>query len=150
LNKLFPLTAGLILGGLSLSACAGQTPAADASSTTTAIVTPSPTPTATVAAKTSAAPVVTKAAASREDQIEAIYLAGAREDQPGLASAEDDGMITIGRGFCKMYDGGATTKDVTNYILKAAGWAYTVPQLTSMLGAAVGALCPQHIDKLGT
>jgi hypothetical protein len=58
-------------------------------------------------------------------------------------------MITIGQGFCKMYDGGATGTDVNNYILKAAGWAYTVPQLVSMHGAAVGAFCSQYIDEMG-
>lgn len=100
-------------------------------------------------AKASAAPVITKAAASREDQVKAIYLASVRKDQPGLVSAEDAGMITIGQGFCKMYEGGAKGSDVNAYILKAAGWAYTVPQLVSMHGSAVGAFCPDYIDKMG-
>jgi hypothetical protein len=48
-----------------------------------------------------------------------------------------------------MYNGGATSSDVNAYILKGAGWAYTVPQLLAMHGSALGAFCPEHIDKLG-
>ena len=107
-----------------------------------------PTP-STSSAKPSVTPTATEAAASREDKIKALYLAGVRDGQPGLASAGDDDMITIGQGFCKMYEGGATGSDVNNYILKAAGWAYTVPQLVSMHGAAVGAFCSQYIDEMG-
>jgi hypothetical protein len=58
-------------------------------------------------------------------------------------------MITIGQGFCKMYDGGAKGSDVNSYILSAAGVAYTVPQLVAMHGSAVGAFCPQYSDKVG-
>ncbi|WP_160664085.1 DUF732 domain-containing protein [Pseudarthrobacter sp. ATCC 49987] len=86
---------------------------------------------------------------SRQDQINAIYLKGIRSDQPALGVAADADLISIGQGLCKLYEGGAKGTDVNHYILTAAGWAYTVPQLVSMHGAAVGAFCPQYIDKMG-
>ncbi|MEO5313190.1 hypothetical protein PV772_03560 [Pseudarthrobacter sp. CC12] len=49
MKKHYPIAAGLIVAALSLSACGGTTPAADASPTATVSPTPSPTPTATVA-----------------------------------------------------------------------------------------------------
>lgn len=50
MNKLYPLAAGLMLAVVSLSACGGTAPAADASPTTTsATPTASPKPTATIA-----------------------------------------------------------------------------------------------------
>lgn len=96
--------------------------------------TPTPTPTAT--------------AASSQDQVRAIYLDAVRKGQPALQSAADDDLVTIGQGFCKMYAGGAVGSDINNYILTAAGMAYTVPQLISMHGSAVGAFCPEYTSKV--
>lgn len=79
-----------------------------------------------------------------------IYLEKIREAQPALEATPDEDLITIGEGFCKMYDGGAVGADINDYILTAAGVAYTVQQLVSMHGAAVGAFCPKHIDKMGS
>lgn len=106
-----------------------------------------PSVSSTTASPVSATAATTKAA-TREDQINAIYLKGVRNDQPALSAAADADLISIGKGLCKLYDGGAKGSDVNHYILTAAGWAYTVPQLVSMHGAAVGAFCPQYLDKM--
>lgn len=110
----------------------------------TVAVTPAPVP--TTAPVTSAATVETK---SRAEQIDDIYVDSLQEDHPGLTVAEPADLIDIGKGFCTMYDGGATSSDVNSYILTAAGIAYTVKELISMHGGAVGAYCPEHMDKLG-
>ena len=106
----------------------------------------------TPAPTTSAAPATSSPAAetkTREEQVDDTYVNTLQEDNPGLTVAQPADLISIGKGFCTMYDGGATSSDVNSYILTAAGLAYTVKELISMHGGAVGAYCPEHIDKLG-
>lgn len=130
----------LALPALLLTGC-GSGPAtaepATSPATTAAVESPTPTPSA-------------EPALSREEQVKEIYLESIYEANPGLrgAGAGDD-LVSIGQGFCQMYDGGAMGSDINDYILTAAGWAYTVPQLTAVHGAAVGAYCPEHEDKMG-
>lgn len=88
-------------------------------------------------------------AVSREEQVTRVYLERIRTSQPALAATPDEDLVTIGQGFCTMYDGGAVGADINDYILKAAGVAYTVHQLVDVHGAAVGAYCPEHTDKIG-
>lgn len=115
----------------------------------------SPTPTATTASPKSSttkpAPKTTKAepAISRDDQIEQVYLGSVREEYPELQFSEDDDLVAIGEGFCQFYDGGAKSSDVNDFILTATGVEYTLNELIVMHGAAVGAFCPEHMDKLG-
>jgi hypothetical protein len=86
---------------------------------------------------------------SISEQIDDVYVSMLQEDNPGLAVAEPEDMIAIGKAFCTMYDGGATSSDINNYILTAAGPGYTLKELISMHGGAVGAYCQEHLDKLG-
>lgn len=114
--------------------------------TAPAIVAESSAPVPTAAPPTIAPAVETK---PRSEQIDDIYVDSLQEDHPGLTVAEPADLIDIGKGFCTMYDGGATSSDVNSYILTASGFAYTVKELVSMHGGAVGAYCPEHLDKLG-
>ncbi|WP_426979240.1 DUF732 domain-containing protein [Pseudarthrobacter sp. O4] len=138
----------LSLSATLLTGCAaanGSTKAADAQPNPAKAAT-SP---ASVAATPAASPGKATANTTREDQVKAVYLESLRTSQPGLKAEPDASLITIAQGFCKMYDGGATSAHVNSFILKGAGWAYTVPQLVAMHGAGVGAFCPQYIDKIG-
>lgn len=88
--------------------------------------------------------------ATGEEQVKEIYLESLYKSEPGLrAAGAGDDLVSIGQGFCDMYDGGAKGSDINAFILKGAGWAYTVRQLVAVHGSAVGAFCPEHIDKMG-
>ena len=136
----YGLLAVLALSGCSGAAAESAAPSGSASAApTTATATPKPSPTVTA----------TKKAATREEQVKEIYLDAIHKAHPALKSANaDDDLVSIGQGFCKMYDGGAVGADINKFILTAAGWAYTVPQLVAVHGAAVGAYCPQHESKM--
>lgn len=140
----------LALPALLLTGCASGAPMAGpatGSAATTAapstITTPKPTPTPT--------PTPTTKKLTREEQVNEIYLDNVYKSEPALRAADaGEDLISIGQGFCKMYDGGAKGSDVNDFILTAAGWAYTVKQLVAVHGSAVGAFCPEHIEKIGT
>ncbi len=98
------------------------------------------------------APATTKPAIETKpmsEQIDDVYVSMLLEENPGLAVAEPEDLIAIGKSFCTMYDGGATSSDVNSFILTAAGPGYTLKELVSMHGGAVGAYCQEHLDKLG-
>jgi PBP1b-binding outer membrane lipoprotein LpoB len=135
---LVPVTlAALVLAGCS------STASVSAQQKTTS--TPSP---STMSASPSPTPSATTAAPSRAEQIQEVFLESVRNAQPGLTSAADEDLVAIGKGFCEMYDGGAVGSDINNYILKAAGVAYTAQQLVAVHGAAVGAFCPEHEARI--
>jgi hypothetical protein len=140
MNKSLALIAAL--PALLLTGCASGPATTEAASTAT--VTPAA---ATQSATPKPTPTTTKTA-TREEQMKEIYLEGIYKSEPALRAAGAD-LVDIGQGFCKMYDGGAKGSDINKYILTAAGWAYTVGQLASVHGAAVGVYCPEHIDKMG-
>ncbi|WP_168796592.1 DUF732 domain-containing protein [Arthrobacter echini] len=95
------------------------------------------------------APPPTVSSLTRDEQIEEVFLDQVRGAQPNLESREGDGMVIIAEAFCTGYDNGATSNEINDFILEAAGDAYTVMELVTIHGAAVGAFCPEHIDKLG-
>lgn len=134
----------LLLTGCS-SAAEGSQPSVSAAAVTTqsATATASPTPKATATASASAS------ATTRDQQVNKIYLESLYKSDAALRSADGADLISIGKSFCDMYDGGAKGSDINNYILTAAGWAYTVKQLVAVHGSAVGAFCPEHIEKMG-
>ncbi|MDP9999071.1 DUF732 domain-containing protein [Pseudarthrobacter sulfonivorans] len=136
----------LALPALLLTGCASGPAAAEpapSAAAVTPMASPSVTPTRTPT------PTVTKAA-TREEQVKKIYLEGIYEAEPALrAAGAGEDLMSIGQGFCDMYDGGAKGSDINNYILTAAGWAYTVNQLVAVHGSAVGAYCPEHVEKMG-
>ncbi|MCW3768898.1 DUF732 domain-containing protein [Paenarthrobacter sp. PAE-2] len=133
-----------LLAVLALSGCSGASTQSSEFSTAP----PAATVTATSKPSTSSA-AATKKASTREEMVRDIYLEAIYESEPALKSAgAGEDLVSIGQGFCDMYDGGAVGTDINNYILTAAGWAYTVPQLVAVHGAAVGAYCPQHEDKM--
>jgi hypothetical protein len=103
----------------------------------------------TTTATASPPPSVTPAD-SRADQIKAIYLDNIRDEQPALMDVPGDDLVTMGRGFCSMYDGGAVGADINEYILEEGDVGFTVEELVAVHGAAVGAFCPRHIDKMGS
>ncbi|MBT2538678.1 DUF732 domain-containing protein [Arthrobacter sp. ISL-69] len=135
----------LALSALVLTGCSAATSNPEAAPTATAgNVSPS------AASKAPTAAAAATKTPSREEQIKKIYLDGIYESEPALRSAgAGEDLVAIGQGFCDMYDGGAKGSDINNYILTAAGWAYTVKQLVAVHGAAVGAYCPEHIEKMG-
>src|SRR5688572_25645468 len=69
---------------------------------------------------------------SRADQIKAIYLDNIRDEQPGLMDVPGDDLVTMGRGFCSMYDGGAVGADINDYILEEGGVGFTVEELVAV------------------
>jgi hypothetical protein len=141
MNKILVLlaSAALLLAGCS----SGPATAGPAASITTERATASP-------SATSAPTVTVTKAATRDEQIKEIYLENIYDSEPALRAAGDgDSLVSIGQSFCDMYDGGAKGSDINDFILKGAGWAYTVRQLVAVHGSAVGAYCPEHIDKMG-
>lgn len=79
---------------------------------------------------------------------EVKFIRALRNSEESFDPDADESLLTIGRGFCEMYDGGAESSDINEFILNGMGFAYTLKQLTSVHGYAVGALCPEHIGKL--
>lgn len=128
------------VAALMLAGC-GSGPSHTPSSSTQAPVTTTATP--------SPPPSVTPAD-SRANQIKAIYLDNIRDEQPALMDVPADDLVTMGRGFCSMYDGGAVGADINEYILEEGGVGFTVEELVAVHEAAVGAFCPRHIDKMGS
>jgi|GEM_PF-6778692 len=104
-------------------------------------------PTVTVAAAEPSPAVTEKNGA---EQIDDVFLESLYKNQPALKYADGASLISVGKSFCDLYDHGATGSDINSFILKAAGVAYTVPQLVAVHGAAVGAYCPQYISKIGS
>ena len=138
MNKFWAL---LALPALLLTGCSSG-PAVAEPSVSVQQAAPSP------SAKPTPTPTATKAA-TREDQIKELYLENIYDSEPALRAANDgESLVSIGQGFCDMYDGGAKGSDINDFILKGAGWAYTVRQLVSVHGSAVGAYCPEHIEKM--
>jgi hypothetical protein len=133
--------APIAVAALMLAACGSGTTSQTGTSS-------SPAPT-TVSASPSTEPGATPTVASREDQIRDIYLDNILDEQPGLEDVPGEDLVTMGQGFCQMYDGGAVGADINEYILTAAGVAFTVHELVAVHGAAVGAFCPEHLDKMG-
>lgn len=137
----------LALSALLLTGCSV---AAQSTASATGVATESTSP-SSPASSASPTPAMATKQATRDEQITAIYLEGVRKDQAGLKAAADADPVTIGQGFCKMYDGGAKGSDINQYVLKAAaGVDYTVPLPVSIHGSAVGAFCPRYIDKMGS
>jgi hypothetical protein len=105
LNKSLAL---LALPALLLTGCASGPAAAEpapSAAAVTPMASPSVTPTRTPT------PTVTKAA-TREEQVKKIYLEGIYEAEPALrAAGAGEDLISIGQGFCDMYDGGAKGSD---------------------------------------
>jgi hypothetical protein len=140
--------AALLLTGCG-SGTSSQTAAPATPGLTTTSATPSPEPTATSAVD------------SQEDQVQDLYLDSIRDEQPALMEESDEDLVTMGQGFCDMYDGGAVGADIHDFILSVAdadindfmlleaGAAFTVHELVAVHEAAVGAYCPQHTDKMG-
>lgn len=77
-----------------------------------------------------------------------VYLAQLRETHASLITAPDDSLLGIGEGVCEIYDKGNSTDDVNNFLAMAAGVSYTLKELAAMHGAAVAALCPEHLNTL--
>lgn len=108
---------------------------------------PSPKPTPTPVASTSpSSDELFGASSAAVDDVFIDQITGA---QPTLNYKDIEGMITIGKSFCTMYDNGATSSRINEFILGVAGVAYTVPELVAMHGAGVGAFCPEHVGKVG-
>ncbi|GGH94701.1 DUF732 domain-containing protein [Arthrobacter liuii] len=140
MNKALAL---LALPALLLTGCSAAQTAATPQTSTASAASPS------VSATPAAAAVAATKAPSREDQVKEIYLNAIYKSEPALRNTGvDNDLVDIGQGFCKMYDGGAMGSDINSFILKAGGVAYTVKQLVAVHGAAVGAYCPQHMDKM--
>ena len=97
----------------------------------------------------STSPSIDELFGASSDFEDAVFIGQITKAHPGLQYEDAEGMITIGKSFCTMYDNGATTSRINEFILGVAGVAYTMPQLVAMHGTGVGAFCPEHLSKLG-
>lgn len=131
LTAIAALTAAVVLSSCSTSE---DTPAAAAS--------PDPVKTVTVTATPESSPT------PQPTSMEEVYLAKLRETHASLITAPDDSLLGIGEGVCDIYDLGNTSDDVNNFLAISAGVAYTLREFASMHGAAVAALCPEHLETL--
>ena len=132
------LAATIVL--LAASACAGDDSAADAASPTpskSSSATPTPTPT-----KPTSAPATPKAT------VESVYLSELRKAHASLTTATDESLIGVGEAICTMYDSGATTSQVNDYLVTASGVTFTAMEYAAMHGVGVAAFCPDHLQQL--
>lgn len=136
-TPLVPLAMALLLLSGCGSGASSQTATSTAPGATQTSATPTPGHTATTAVD------------PRERRIHDLYLDSIRDEQPALMDVPYEDLVTMGQGFCDMYDGGAVGADVNDFILMAGGVGFTVQELEAVHGAAVGALCPEHTDKVG-
>ena len=127
-------TLATLAAALVLSSCSANEDAPAAASS------PAPVKTVTVTAEPSPTPQPTT--------MKEVYLAQLRETHASLTTAPDDNLIAIGEGVCDIYDKGNSTDDVNNFLAISAGVAYTLHEFASMHGAAVAALCPEHLGTL--
>lgn len=131
---------------VSLAGCSGNEEAPTAQQPAS----PAPAPTVTVTVTPSSSPTPTATATSSPlTAYQEVYLSQLRKSHPNLITAPDDGLINIGEGICTIYDTGATSTEVNDFLLISAGVAYSVAEFASIHGAAVAAFCPEYMDKLG-
>lgn len=131
LTALAALTAALVLSSCSADE---DSPASAAS--------PAPVETVTVTATPE------PNSAPKPATMEEVYLAQLRETHASLTTAPDDNLIAIGEGVCDIYDKGNSSDDVNNFLAISGGVTYTLREFASMHGAAVAALCPEHLETL--
>lgn len=125
-----------VTAALALSSCsANEDKPASASS-------PAPVETVTVTAAPKPTP------SPQPTTMEEVYLAQLRETHASLITASDDSLVGIGEGVCEIYDLGNSSDDVNNFLAIGAGVTYTLKEFASMHGAAVAALCPEHLPTL--
>lgn len=125
-----------VIAALALSSCSA--------SDETSAAGPTPTPVVTVTVTATPKPIPSPQPATLED----VYLAQLRETHASLTTAPDDNLLAIGEGVCDIYDLGNSSADVNNFLATTAGVAYTLAEFASMHGAAVAALCPEHLETL--
>lgn len=87
---------------------------------------------------------------------EEAYLKALRAAHPTMKATDTDGMVSVAKNFCLIYDKGAANgteslaaKTVQQLISGAAGIEYTLEELQSMHKLGVNAFCPQHVGKIG-
>lgn len=83
-----------------------------------------------------------------DEQVEEVFLSQVRESHPNLEYTEGDSMIEIAKSFCVMFDNGAESSEINDFILIGAGVAYSLTELLSIYGAGVAAFCPEHVEKI--
>lgn len=94
------------------------------------------------------APTTTPVEASRDKQVEAVFLKLVRDGNAGLSSAADADLIELAKSICALYKGGASGSEVNDILYKGSGVTYTLKELASLNGSGVAAFCPEYMDKL--
>ncbi|HTK65783.1 MAG TPA: DUF732 domain-containing protein [Pseudonocardia sp.] len=66
--------------------------------------------------------------------------------QPAFAGTSDDDLIKTGHSLCDQLRGGANPDQIA---LASIGKAYAVDDVSTALGAAAGAYCPDQMARVG-
>jgi hypothetical protein len=74
------------------------------------------------------------------------YLATVHQ-QPDFATTSDDSLIRTGHLLCDQLRSGASPEQIA---LASTGKPYTVEDVSTALGAAAGAYCPDQMTRVGT
>lgn len=67
--------------------------------------------------------------------------------QPAFATTSDDDLIKTGHSLCEQLRGGANPDQIA---LASIGKPYAVDDVSTALGAAAGAYCPDQMARVGT
>jgi hypothetical protein len=89
-----------------------------------------------------------------DEELFVAYLREWSADQPYLTVVDqndDATLIELGRSACSDLDGGADIDDIYNSIIAEIGAddEDTLNDMATIIGAGVGAFCPEHSDQLG-
>lgn len=149
--------APLAITALLLAGCSAP---AEGSNPDTATTPPSPSPapvqtvTVTATATPTPEPAPEPSAASRiepgdDARIDGIFLDRIREGTSQLSEVPDAQLLETAGLTCELLDAG-TTKDQFFEEMKgnADGNLVVIQAQVAVFGAAIGAYCPKHIDKL--
>ncbi|MDQ2709596.1 MAG: DUF732 domain-containing protein [Actinomycetota bacterium] len=66
--------------------------------------------------------------------------------QPGFAGVTDDALIAIGHTVCGQLEGGTSPGEIA---LGSSSARYSVEDVSTAVGAAAGAYCPDQMDRVG-
>lgn len=77
--------------------------------------------------------------------IDSIYLELLRDEIPDLNHVEDDLIINLGSEICNAFDNGMSFREM---VMAGMGSEFTASEQGAMIGASIGAYCPEYEYKL--
>lgn len=77
--------------------------------------------------------------------IDSLYLELLRDEIPDLNLIEDDLIISLGSEICNAFDNGMSFREM---VMAGMGSEFTASEQGAMIGASIGAYCPEYEYKL--